>query len=267
MRKFIKRRKSLRNNRIKKTFKRKALRRAMAVVAKREIAKAAENKVLRGSLARKLGSYPPNYPLFDTRNIIDTSEVLRNLALGTGSGNRIGNKIKLKRYMMKFMLWPNSTSTTPVFVKMWVVSDKLNPTNVTASDIETAMDNTAFQPGGTFFENGNSTSGCLGNFQDLQMDVNRDRFTVHKTRVFKLSVAQQPGTAGNNDFKLNHQFSVNVLKYHPKVIKYQDAITGSWYTRRVFIIFEVINYDDTAAGVGSDAASLSHTANIQYEDM
>lgn len=267
MKRFIKRRKPLRQNRIKKSFKRKALRRSMAVVARREISRAAEKKMVRNQQSRRIGSYPPNYPNFDSRNIIDTSVVLRNIGVGTGTGARIGNKIKLKRFMMKAILWPNPGSTTPVFVKMWVISDKFNPTNVDVTQIEDSLDNSQFQPGGTFFENGSQTSGALGNLFDLQMDVNKDRFTVHHTRLFKIGVADGPGTAGNNDFKLNHTFSVNLLKYMPKTVTYQDSMTTAWYTRKVFVVFLAMNYDESTINVGADVASLSHTLNVQFEDI
>lgn len=269
MRRFLKKRPNLRSKRIKKTFKRKALRRAVARIARREISRAAEDKTTRTQSAGRLQNYPPAGTSFDSKNIIDTSVILRNIQHGTQQGNRIGNKIKLKRFLMRATLFTNPGYAKPVIVKMFIISDKLNPTNVTALNIMDACDNTQFQPGGTFFENGTTTSGMTGGFGDLQMDVNTDRFTVHKTRVFKVGGASSPTTtpAANNDFKIVQHFKVNLLKYMPKVVKYQDALTNSWYTRKVFIVFAVINADDVANNVTpTDMASISYCLNVKFED-
>jgi len=256
----------------KKPFKKRVYQRKPKVNAKlvqkmvkREIARNIENKQVRNQLTQRIGSYPANFPNFSTRNVIDTSLLLRNIGQGSGQGQRIGNHIKLKNMTLNCTLFPSSTYTKPILVKMWIVSDRLNPCNATATDVTDSMDNTLSQPGGTFFENGNTTSGLLGNLFDLSMTTNKDRFRLFKTKIFKLGVNNTAGFH-NNDYKLTCRYKINLTKYMNKLVKYQDSLTTPWYNRRVFVIFSGIGVDDIAPTFGQECATLSYTLDARYED-
>lgn len=238
---------------------------AVRTMVKREIASNIENKQVRLNVTNRIGSWPPNYVNFANRNIIDTSVILRNIGQGSGQGQRIGNHIKLKNMSFQMTLFPAPSYTKPVMVKMWVVSDRWNPSQSGVQDIEDSLNNSLSQPGATFFENGNTTSGLLGNLFDLSMPVNKDRFRLFKVKTFKLGVNNLTGFH-NNDYKLNFRYRLNLTKYMNKIVKYQDGLTGTWYNRKVFIIFSCVNPDDTSPGVATDTGSLSYTLEARYED-
>lgn len=254
----------------KRTYKRRTLKakkgnvKLMSKIAQREISKAAENKNLKTSITN-IGIVQSENANYDTGSIIDTSTFLRSLANGTTSGTRIGERIKLKKLMLRGTLYPNINATKPVYLKMWVVSDRFNPTNSSAGNIEDACRGGLSQPSSSWFDNGASTQGMTGNLTDMTLDVNQRRFKVYKTRLFKLAVNNLT-SYHNNDFKLSYHVKINLLKYHNKIVRYFDALSNTWFTRKLFIVFQPVTLDNVADPT-IVMANFSYSINAEYEDM
>lgn len=214
----------------KRTYKRKSYAKktpAIKRMIKKEIARNVEDKtiqmfdfqrVLRSTFAGD----------FDAVNIIplgpDPSSILCNQ--GTGQGGRIGNRIKTKKLTLKGVLSPayydgvTNPGPTPMQVKMWIFYDRRDP-NALPQVLNA----------GDFFQNGNSARSFNTDLTDMVMPVNTDRYRVFTTRTFKLGYAQFTGGSGtnapsgfyaNNDFKLNATFNIDLTKYYPKDVRFED---------------------------------------------
>lgn len=214
---------------------------------------------------------PPN--AWTNNNVFDTSVVYTGITQGTGEGNRVGNRIKIKKFRFSFILNPSVNILTCHMVRMFVVTYKFDPNGSTASDIWAACQNwsTTGTVNRSFFDNGSATTGMLGNMQDLMLPVNTDAFTVHKVKTFKLGYSSLPTVAagnainGNNDFKYIIRGGVNLHKYMPKFIKYNDATTVH-YNKKIFILFEVLSADGASNDDISAKASIWYNYNFVYEN-
>lgn len=214
-------------------------------------------------------STPPN--LWTNNNIIDVSTVYQGIAQGTGEGNRFGNVIKPTKFTFSFILTPNQGEVaSPLNVRMWILTFKFDPNNTTAADIWGSMQNFSTTGGlnRSFFDDGNVATGMDGTLTDLMKPVNTDAWTVHKCKTYKLGHSSTPvvGTAiyGNNDYKLNIRRTVNLLKYIPKRITYNDVHTNS-LNKKVFIVFEVLRADGGNNNVTTQFASLYYNYHFKFE--
>lgn len=141
---------------------------------------------------------------------------------GTGQSSRIGNVIRTKRATLKGVMFPNpvspgNPSPKAVEVVMWIF--KMKQVNgggllIDANDVATSR----------FFQDNNGATGLTGDLINIIQTPNQDTVNVLHKRVFKLgySSGSASGNLANNDFKYNQKFSINVTKYLPKVIKYDD---------------------------------------------
>lgn len=264
----IKSRKPFRQNRIRKAMRRKALRRNMAIVAKREISRAAETKSLRTSAVRVL-RYSPDNVAFDA-NIIGTRDFLSPITQGVGQGQRIGNRIQLKKMIFNCVMWPRQISDTPAGplpwdLCMWIVSDKFDPMNSTVADIRGCMGTTVTSNG--WFQDGNQSRGVNLSIQDSLLRINEDRFTVHKKKIFKIGVANTTNIH-NNDYKISRRIKINLAKYMPKFQVFNDA-TGQFTTRQVWVVFlpVVANNDILSLLPTTSCANLSFDMQVEYKDV
>lgn len=236
---------------------------AVMRIAKRVVSMEAEKKDIRSSLTNIVPVQAENAN-FDAQSVIDTSVVLRNIPNGNTNGSRIGERIKLSRFMLHGTVYSRTDVAIPVYLKMWVVSDRFNPNNSSTGNIEDACRSGLSQPSSSWFANGNSTSGMTGSLSDLNLDLDRNRWRVFKTRLFKIGTNNSTGYH-NNDFKLSQRFSIDLMKYHPKLIRYLDALSNTWFTRKVFIVFQPLTLDnvqDPTRGL----VNVSYAINVRYTD-
>lgn len=183
---------------------------------------------------------------------------------GTGQGDRIGNKIRTKKVTMDFCLYSNPYNGTtnlvpqPMEIAFWVCSVKEENT------LPTSLND--------FFQNGNTTSGLAGTLADYVKSVNTDKYTVHRQFVKKLGFADYGGTGAtgsqplfgnyaNNDYKLNHNFTLDLTKYCPKNIVWNDS--GNPTSKVVFIVMEAIPAN--GAGIAIDQLPASMYWNLEYQ--
>lgn len=156
-------------------------------------------------------------PLITT--LLDLAGPLELVTQGVGEGQRVGNKIQLTNLSFKgFITIPenatgsNSHFGAPRYLKMFIFRQR------TTKDIPTDMSD--------LFQNGNSDVAPSNQPQDMYVPFNKDKYIVYTSRTFKLGESQTIiGTPLNlnNDFALSKYFNINLTKYLPKTIMYNDA--------------------------------------------
>ncbi|UYD39128.1 MAG: capsid protein [Wigfec virus K19_593] len=194
---------------------------------------------------------------------------LLDIAQGYGDGERIGNKIRIKKLTMEYILWPlqyNGTTNatpSPQEFKIWFFKDKINTTAVASP---TSIQN--------FFDDGNTTITPTGSIPDLARPVNKLSYTLCTSRIHKIGTAAYEGTGvnvgsqsyANNDFKLNVRHKVDLTRYCPKVMQYDDL--ASIPTSPLLQCWFECMDSDGAAGVAADLAlRMSYTMKVEYTDF
>lgn len=169
------------------------------------------------------------------------------IAQGVGQGNRIGNRVSTRRLTFKGYLLPSLITGVPVYVKLWVLSYKPNRTQIAVPD-------------GSFIQVGNTTNFLTGTITDLLSTVNTDVWTVKKTKVWKLGFASYTTGIGetNNDFSRAIMFSLDITKYVPKLVIFNDAANNPT-TETVYAYLEALD-----AGGSTNLLGITYPAAIDY---
>lgn len=233
-----------------------------------------ENKSITVEVAKTMSNISSSAN-FQTGNIfqLTPSSATNNMftiTQGTGEGSRTGNQISLRKAVFRFVMYPlgyNLTSNPtpkPLDIGVWIVSGKKGVQCNNIADLTTILTN-------NFFANGSSTVGMLGTLYDLVSVVNNDVITVHKFMKFKLGASNaqlQTGVTGdksNNDYKYNIIRKVNVTRYLPKKITFDDANNSST-SKQVFMIFAPLNADGTGTVSTTFPCAIFAGLDFQYED-
>jgi len=157
-------------------------------------------------------------------------------AQGVTQSTRVGNQIKLKRWVIKGTLHPNQD---------------VNPTDSTAQYLRYSFQgyatlyllrrkntDTVQNTIQKLFQDGASYADPTGSYIDHMMKINTDSYKVYWSRRFKLGPsAAYEGTGGtnrmlnNNEFKLTADFGLDICKYigMNKIIKYEDGASIAQY--------------------------------------
>lgn len=262
---------TMRKSRRRFVSKKRVPRKAMAKVAKQVFHKLSENKVIKQNYRYLIYNRPDNVAWID--NVRDATAPIRALVQGSGTSNRIGAKITLRKLMYNFCLYPNVNleSATPLIVKMWVIHDKFAPNNASTQNIQDAC-KTASTTIGNILENNNTSSGFQRDLQDIFNPINKERFRVYTSREFKLGTSSAPNdntviwSFGNNDFKLYRRGKVNLLKYLPKTFRYIDNQTNTQMSKKIFVLWQVVNADGSVSTDDSGLVNVADGYDIQFED-
>lgn len=188
---------------------------------------------------------------------------------GLGQGNRIGNKIRIKKCMFNYTLNPlpyndvTNIEPMPALVKLWIFWDKINPTIPAATS--------GALPG--FFQDGSSSSVPSSSSFDLTRVVNSDSYVLLTSKVHKVGFEAFVGTPGgvlaegyraNNDFNLFINGSIDITKYMPKTIDWNDNATNP-SSRAIQLMIEAMPYD-TSSGAGEFPVNLEYTITTEFTD-
>lgn len=185
---------------------------------------------------------------------------------GVGVNSRVGNKIKTKYLMMKGTIVPlpyNATTNTapaPLMVKMVVFYDRTNPTQEP-------------QPATNMFQQQGANAGFFNDLTDLWRPYNTDRYRILTTRSFKLGYANNGGTGAqagfqnlaNNDFKMVANFKINLTKYYPKHVKYDDNAQEPT-TRGLWCLFYYVAASGNIIPGTQVMANVQWMVEYKYED-
>lgn len=189
---------------------------------------------------------------------------------GTAHGQRIAQEIRLMKGVIRgyVNLLPYSATlnplSTPIYVKMWVVSSKLtNAYPISATGIATS-----------FFEAGTATVGFSGNMIDMCLSNNKDAFTIHATKTLSLGASYPSstgpvGTGGYYDnSKMSLPFSFSYAKHFKSVLKYNDDTSqlnsNLPFNKNCWLVFQCVNADGSSSAINS--AEFHYTIRCEYED-
>lgn len=174
--------------------------------------------------------------------IISLTEAMDNVGQGVGQGDRIGNKITVKKNMFKGYIYAINNTLTgglPTNITMYIGRLKAGistPTNSAISQM--------FQAGDTTFAPTDDNRTAL-------YAINKNLWTVFYRRTFKIggSTSASPNAVNNNDYKALIKFSIDVSKYHPRTINYNDGNNIST-NAGLYAWFTLANYNDQVITVG-----------------
>jgi len=257
----------------KKTYKRKSYaskkRSPLKKMIRREIARNVENKTSQ-YYQYDVRLYPAGNVSFPTDNIFPVGVDPTSLVIppGTAQGNRIGNTIKTKKLVFRGTIVPRAYDSTfnpapqPVQLKMYIFYDKTTPTAVPNP-----------QAANDFFQNGNSSKGFQNDLVDMWSPVNTDRYRILATKTFKIGFAANDGSGSsvingffaNNDFKYNANFSFDLTKHYPQMVKFNDGSTVPT-TRGLFCMCQYVAASGQAIPTTWYMLALQYMLDFQYED-
>ena len=148
----------------------------------------------------------------------------------------------------------------PVMVRMVIMYDRTNPTQEP-------------QPGINMFQQAGANTGFFNDLTDLWRPYNTDRYRILTTRTFKLGYASNNGTGAqpgfqnlaNNDFKMACNFRINLTKYYPKHVKYDDNGQEPT-TRGLWCLFYYVAASGNPVPADQVMCNVQWMVNYQYED-
>lgn len=238
----------------------------------RQIARNVENKTVQSYIySRQLFGPACSSSDFIANNMIALGPSAVGLVItqSAGQGGRVGNTIKTKslQFTGTFVANAYNVSTNPaprpVQVKMWILYDKSAPT--TLPNPPTSAD---------FFQNGAISKGFNDDLTDLWSPINKDRWRVLTTRSYKLGNSSYISNGSgyvpnqyfaNNDFSLNANFRVNLTKFYPKMVKFNDSTTVPT-TRGLYCMFTVHAADGGTIGGIDQQVNVQWMQSYVYED-
>jgi len=208
----------------RRTYKRRSTRVNLATkrYVNRTIHKNMENKIVNPrAVNQTITSYAANTSL-NVVSMVPYSVI----AQGVGAGDRIGNKIRTRKCIFSFVLTPNaySLANNPIPIPQDVMLFFGKVKNSRAQ----APISTDFA---RLFQDGDSFSAPSSNLLDLTRDVNKDWFSVYKILKFKVGYSQYSGNGNqlppqfynNNDYKMNIVRKIDLTKYCPKQVVFNDT--------------------------------------------
>lgn len=184
---------------------------------------------------------------------------------GTGAGDRLGDKIKIKKITLRMILFPNPTtaiSNNPATlqeVRILVGHNRLTPT--------------AALPVATMFEDGDTALPPQQNLTDMMAPINRHVIVPFKEKVIKLGssgmgvVGTTGAAAGNNDFKMNHRFTWDITKASPSTIIYQGATAASQQSMVPYLMAWSTPADNSSQAFQGYAVQGNYTIVVEYTDF
>jgi len=191
------------------------------------------------------------------------------ISQGSGVDQRLGNKVKIHKAMFRGYFSPAvydalvNPAPQPMFVKMYFLTDKTAPTSATNPSA-----------GGTgFYRQGATTSDMNGAQMDPVKEINTERFTVYGTRIFKVGwetfasgsgQAPTKGLYANNDFSMGPRFEIDVTKWMPKHIVWNDtSVTPT--SRLLYCVLEATGVVDANAGPAT-TTNVCGAIHLTYTD-
>lgn len=265
------------SNKSKRVYKRKPSLKLKSYV-KKILHRQIENKLVTSGSTFNL--YPISNSNFTMNNIFPLSPHTEAgypaamqiiISQGSGSGNRVGDRIRTAKVMLKGIIYPNphnsvsNTLNAPLEIIMWIFKIKGG-----LQDTQAAVSN---MMANNIFKIGNAASPISNTLSDLNMPINNDVIIVKKKRVFKVGNSSQAVSVGsnssnlysNNDFKLNNRFSIDVTKYVNKNIRFADANNNAT-TSTTWCAFTFSAADNSAVLPSLMPASVNYWLTYQYED-
>ena len=196
---------------------------------------------------------------------------------GTAQDQRIGNKIKLKRWVVKGSVYYDPNAFTGAlydeyfqqaqgFVDIYF-GRQLNMGNVVPGNLQ------------DLYQNGGTTFTPTGALLERTYSINKDEYKIYWHKRYKIGAASTLSgyQTSNNDYKLNQEFGFDICKLvcKNKVLKYSDStntpedqLVSSLTLWATFTCPSTnIQYTYTAEdNTAYSPAKISVTSYAEYED-
>jgi len=193
---------------------------------------------------------------------------------GTANNQMVGNRIKIRSLVHKFVITPEpynattNTQVTPTNVIVYYFKSKRFPA------IDQTVDQFAnsVSAGLADFLDIGGDYGFVGNLLDLTRKVAPENYTLLKRRVYKIGNASPPtGSSANadhprtnNDYKMNKIGSVNLTKYAKGTWTQDDS--GAWTRPWIFCIWQVVDATGNIFAVSQLPVFISNSFICKYTD-
>lgn len=239
---------------------------AVAKYVSKAVARNIENKTVTEKNEISFSSYFANVDL-KVQKISPNSSWTTPINQGVGQGERVGNTIKTRKLLLKYVLYPTPYQAT--------INDQPQPQEVIIW-IGYLKNNRLKQPTvadyNTFFQNGNTTSGPFSNLWDVTLPVNQDLFHICKTIRHKLGHSiytdyngiKQYSYYSNNDFKLNVSRTIDCTGYINKTLKFDDQVTDP--DTGLYMWMTAVPSDGTVGNLNVSTVGMFYTLRYDYED-
>lgn len=257
---------------VKGSKKAAKLSKPMKMAIRKEIKREVEVKS-RQTYYGTVGLYGPASAAFDSvcNFVVCPSSTACDIQQGTGEGQRIGNQVRTRKLVFSGVLTPKPHSSTsnpdphPMEIKMFFYRQRNDPAVLPPA------------PSTDFFQFNNTSNAIPDSLMNQLEVVNTDKYQLFTTRSYKVGYAvnsatnQTPGTimpgqvAASNDFQLNCKFRVDLTKYLPKVVRYNDN-NAEPTTPGIYCLFVLARADGTAIGTSAIPAQVAAVLNYEYED-
>lgn len=245
---------------------RKAKAKNLTSFVKRVISRQTEHKVAIFQQGFGIGGYFASFGN-QIAALTPYNSVGLTIAQGTGQGDRVGDRIRTVKAVLRYTIYPNAYHATinpvptPQNVRIWFFGQKSSNTLLATNPPN-------------FAQTGDSSTTLTGTILDLNRVVNRDVYTYYGHRTHKLgySINQASGAAtsnaqfANNDYKLNIQGYVDLTKWFPKLIKYNDTDQNP-NSKLIMMLVESVNADGSAqTTVGVTPANINYQITYTFSD-
>jgi len=207
-----------------------------------------------------------------------------NMVQGTSMWQRIGNRIKLKRWVMKGLIHPANENDPYSSGATFLRHSYQGTVTVFLLKGVNATYPTANLP--QLLQDGNTSKNPTGQLMDQLYSINKDQYKVYWSRKFKVGPSQTgtPVAGGsyttpvplvsNNEYKATATFGLDICKYIGKdaIIKYNDNDSGAFLPPSMVGLTMCAIWSPIAGNLGPQAGTpnsyyaINFTSFIEYED-
>jgi len=212
--------------RLWQNYKKKQNEKNIVRIVKSVVAKNVENKMTTVAQAVAPVCSISSLGVINWYNLRDWHTNVWRLFQGAGQSQRIGNKIKMKRWIIKGQIQPNFPGiafTESLFLNR-SYQGYLTLFFGRRKDIGN-IDGSLFQ----LLDNGSSALAPAGTSTEMLLPINTDVYKVYWKKTFKMGAAYGPNASvqqsPNNEFNLTRTFGFDVCKYILKnrILCYNDT--------------------------------------------
>ncbi len=199
-------------------------------------------------------------------NTIELTPNSSTLAIqqGTAESQRVGNRITTTSAYLKLRIFPNPydavSNSVPIPQVVMGIIWSIKAQDQTLNNAQAIAANYILQ-------NNNASSGFQGNLSDWMRDYNTDMIKVHKVFNLKVGASAYNNNSGvqnnvynftNNDFKLCILKTINLTKFYPKKVNFNDADNDA-NSKSLYLTLSPCDAD------GGSNASTTSAIPLQWE--
>jgi len=234
---------------------------------KRAIHANVENKRVSYSLGFPVGNFQ-NSNVLQVKALTPGAGAAITLLQGTGQGDRIGNKVRIMKAMLRYTASVTAydviLNPIPQPMEFMIIFGYVKATPTIAPNAAQVA---------LLFQNGNTALSPAGDISDLIQPYNTDFWCIKKTLRHKIGNSVNEGTGSaasrayyaNNDYKINVVNSINITNIYPKLLNFSDNSTGA-QNAALFMMVQAVNANGTLSGAAAQPVLFEYCIDITYED-